>query len=114
MHCLKESLRRSQLEIIVDVLNVIKEKPQRLSHITLKAKINFATVKDCLIQLAIHNLIEERTVIKRKQENVFYALTQKGIKFLKTYQNMTFMFTMKNCNQKQTHNLKHRKAPTIF
>ena len=101
VYCLKGSLRRSQLEIFVSVLNVIKEKPLRLSHITLKAKINFVTVKDCLSQLTEHNLIEERTIIKRKQENVFYALTKKGTKFLKIYQNMTLLFTMKNCHQTQ-------------
>ena len=92
---MKESLRRSQLEISADVLKLIKEKPLRLSHITLKAKINFVTVKACLSQLNKHNLIEEKVVIKRKQENVFYAITKKGTKFLKTYHSFASMFNPK-------------------
>ena len=90
---MRGSLRRSQLEIFVDILKVIKEKPLRLSHITLKAKINFITVNTCLIQLSHHNLIKERVVKKRKQENTFFAITNEGIRFLKIFQQISVMFS---------------------
>lgn len=92
---MKESLRRSQLEIFVDVLDVIKDKPLRLTHITLKAKLNFVTLQGFLIQLTQHNLIEEQVVRKRKQENIFYAITKKGSKFLRVYRDLNLMFNSK-------------------
>ena len=85
-------LRSSKLEIYVDVLNVLKDNPLKLTHKTLKAKVNFLTLRDSLLQLIQHNLIEEQVTEKRKHENVFYALTKKGKKFLKTYQQMVLMF----------------------
>lgn len=95
MYCVKEPLRRSQLEIVVDVLNVIKDKPLRLTHITLKAKLNFITLQSSLSQLTQHNLIEERIVKTRKKENIFYAITKKGSKFLMVYRDLNSMFNSK-------------------
>lgn len=95
VYCVKESLRRSQLEIFVDVLNVIKDKPLRLTHITLKAKINFVTLQSFLSQLTQHNLVEERVIKTRKRENIFYAITKKGSKFLRIYCDLNLMFNSK-------------------
>lgn len=92
MYYLNGSLRRSKLEIYVGILIAIKDKPLKLTHITLKAKVNFLTIKDSLLQLTQHHLIEERVAKTRKQENVFYAITKKGAKFLKIYQEMVFLF----------------------
>lgn len=92
---MKASLRRSQLEIFVDVLNVIKDKPLRLTHITLKAKLNFITLQSLLSQLTQHNLVEERVVKTRKQENIFYVITKKGIKFLRIYRDLNLIFNLK-------------------
>jgi predicted transcriptional regulator len=91
----KESLRRSHLEIFVDVLDVIKDKPLRLTHITLKAKLNFVTLQGFLSQLTQHNLIEERVVKTRKRENIFYAITKKGSKFLRVYRDLNLIFNLK-------------------
>jgi predicted transcriptional regulator len=88
-------LRRSQLEIFVDVLNVIKDKPLRLTHITLKAKLNFITLQSLLSQLTQHNLVEERVVKTRKQENIFYVITKKGSKFLRVYRDLNLIFNLK-------------------
>ena len=96
-------MRRSQLEIFVDVLNVIKDKPLRLTHITLKAKLNFITLQSLLSQLTQHNLVEERIVKTKKQENIFYVITKKGSKFLRVYRDLNLIFNSKQpSRQKMT------------
>ena len=70
-------MRRSKLEMYVDILTVLAHKgPLKLTHIMYKANVNCSVLKEYLDFLIKQGLVEERTM--RKQRLV-YAVTQKGI-----------------------------------
>ncbi|MGB9676432.1 MAG: winged helix-turn-helix domain-containing protein, partial [Candidatus Bathyarchaeales archaeon] len=59
--------------------------PLKLTHIMYKANVNCSVLKEYLDFLIKQNLIEERTVGKRR---VVYAITQKGITVLKYFREL--------------------------
>lgn len=79
-------MRRSKLEMYVDILKVLASRgPLKLTHIMYKANVNCSVLKEYLDFLIKQNLIEERTVGKRR---VVYAITQKGITVLKYFREL--------------------------
>jgi len=76
-------MRRSKLEMYIDILKVLAHRgPLKLTHIMYKANVNCSVLKQYLEFLIKQNLVEERTVGKRR---VVYATTQKGITVLKYF-----------------------------
>ena len=79
-------MRRSKLEMYVDILRVLaRHGPLKLTHIMYKANVNCSVLKEYLDFLTKQNLVEERTVGKRR---VVYAITQRGIMVLKYFREL--------------------------
>jgi predicted transcriptional regulator len=73
-------MRRSQLEMYVDILKVLAQRgPLKLTHIMYKANVNCSILKEYLDFLVKQGLVDERIVGKQR---VVYAVTQRGVKVL--------------------------------
>ena len=76
-------MKRSKLEIYVDILEVLAQKgPLKVTHIIYKANVNCKVLKEYLDFLNKQGLIEERVVGCRK---VVYANTAHGTEVLKFF-----------------------------
>jgi predicted transcriptional regulator len=64
----------------IDILKVMaKNGPLKLTHIMYKANLNCSVLKKNLDFLIQQNLIEELTIVKRKNKiKIRYAITEKG------------------------------------
>ena len=73
-------MRRSKMEMYVDILKVLAQNgPLKLTHIMYKANVNCSVLKQNLDFLIQQNLMEEQ--IRRKKRNkikVRYAITERG------------------------------------
>lgn len=79
-------MRRSKLEMYVDILKVLAHRgPLKLTHIMYKANVNCSVLKQYLEFLIKQNLVEERTAGKRR---VVYAITPRGITVLKHFREL--------------------------
>ncbi len=79
-------MRRSKLEMYIDILKVLAHRgPLKLTHIMYKANVNCSVLKQYLDFLMKQNLVEERTVGKRR---VVYTITQRGITVLKHFREL--------------------------
>lgn len=79
-------MRRSKLEMYIDILRVLAQRgPLKLTHIMYKANVNCSVLKEYLQFLMDHNLVEERTIGKKR---VVYAITQRGITVLKYFREL--------------------------
>jgi len=79
-------LRRSKLEMYVDILKVLaRSGPLKLTHIMYKANVNCSVLKEYLDFLIAQNLIEEKTVGKKR---IVYAITERGITVLKYFREL--------------------------
>jgi predicted transcriptional regulator len=79
-------MRRSKLEMYVDILKVLAHRgPLKLTHVMYKANVNCSVLKEYLDFLLKQGLIEERIVDKTR---VVYAITQHGIKVLKSFREL--------------------------
>jgi predicted transcriptional regulator len=81
-----KKMRRSKLEMYVDILKVLAHRgPLKLTHVMYKANVNCSVLKEYLDFLIKQNLVEERTIGKRR---VVYACTQRGITVLKYFREL--------------------------
>jgi len=79
-------MRRSQLEMHIDILKVLAHKgPLKLTHIMYKANVNCSVLKGLLEFLIKQELIEERMVRKK---GTFFVVTQRGITVLKYFREL--------------------------
>lgn len=79
-------MRRSKLEMYVDILKVLaRHGPLKLTHIMYKANVNCSVLKEYLNFLMEQDLIEEKTVGKKR---IVYAITQRGITVLKYFREL--------------------------
>jgi predicted transcriptional regulator len=86
-------MRRSKLEIYIDILDVLALKGQlKLTHIMYKSNVNCKVLKEQLEFLIKNKLVEEK--ILRKERTV-YGITQKGIQVLKYFREIEQVFPMK-------------------
>ncbi|MFQ6064782.1 MAG: winged helix-turn-helix domain-containing protein [Candidatus Bathyarchaeia archaeon] len=73
-------MRRSKLEMHIDILKVLAQKgPLKLTHIMYKANVNCSVLKEFLEFLTERDLVEERTIGKKR---TVYAITDRGRKIL--------------------------------
>ena len=79
-------MRRSKLEMYVDILKVLaRTGPLKLTHIMYKANVNCSVLKEYLDFLIAQNLVEEKTVGKKR---IVYAITERGITVLKYFREL--------------------------
>ena len=79
-------MRRSKLEMYVDILKVLAQRgPLKLTHVMYKANVNCSVLKEYLDFLIRQNLVEEQIIGKRR---VVYAITQRGITVLKYFREL--------------------------
>ena len=82
-------MRRSKLEMYIDILRVLAQRgPLKLTHVMYKANVNCSVLKEYLDFLIQQNLVEERTVGKKR---IVYALTERGLKVLKYFRELRTM-----------------------
>jgi predicted transcriptional regulator len=86
-------MRRSKLEIYIDILDVLALKGQlKLTHIMYKSNVNCKVLKEQLEFLLKNSLVEERIL---RKEKVVYGITSKGIQVLKYFREIEQVFPMK-------------------
>jgi predicted transcriptional regulator len=79
-------MRRSKLEICVDVLTVLNHSgPLKLTHIANKTNVNCYVLKEYLDYFVKQGLVEERTIGKQR---VMLAITQRGNAVLKQFREL--------------------------
>jgi predicted transcriptional regulator len=70
----------------VDILKVLaRNGPLKLTHIMYKANVNCSVLKEYLDFLKAQNLVEEKTVGKKR---IVYAITERGITVLKYFREL--------------------------
>lgn len=74
----------------VDILRALAcHEPLKLTRIMYKANINCGYLKQCLDFLIQHNLVEERTLHKKRHDTkVVYAITERGLTVLKCFREL--------------------------
>ena len=81
-----ETLRRSKLEMYVDILKVLAHRgPLKLTHVMCKANVNCKVLKEYLYFLTKQGLVEEKII---RRERVVYAITQRGVTVLKQFREL--------------------------
>lgn len=76
-------MRRSKLEMYVDILSVLYHRgPLKLTHVMYKANVNCSVLTEYLGFLMQKELVEERSVGKNR---TVYAITQRGVTVLKYF-----------------------------
>ena len=80
-------MRRSKLEMYVDILRVLAQRgPLKLTHIMYKANVNCSVLSEYLEFLLKQELVEERHVRKNR---IVYAVTQHGLTVLKSFRELS-------------------------
>jgi predicted transcriptional regulator len=86
MYQRNKTVRRSKLEMYVDILSVLAQRgPLKLTHVMYKANVNCSVLKEYLEFLLKQGLVEERTIGKRR---LVFAVTQRGITVLKYFKEL--------------------------
>ncbi len=79
-------MRRSKLEMYIDILKVLaRHGPLKLTHIMYKANVNCSVLKQYLDFLIKQNLVEEKSVGKKR---IVYAITERGRTVLKYFREL--------------------------
>ena len=78
------SKKRDRLEIIKDILEILRDKGEKVkpTHIMYKANLSHVMLKEYTQELVKKKLIEEKQTKKGKKR---FVLTQKGFSYLKDY-----------------------------
>ena len=82
-------MRRSKLEMYIDILKVLTQRgPLKLTHIMYKANVNCSVLKEYLDFLIQQELVEEKTMGKKR---TVYVISEKGLKVLKYFRELKIM-----------------------
>jgi predicted transcriptional regulator len=82
-------MRRSKLEMYIDILRVLSQKgPLKLTHIMYKANVNCSVLKEYLDFLIQQELVEEKTIGKKR---IVYVISEKGSKVLRYFRELKVM-----------------------
>ena len=82
-------MRRSKMEIHLDILRTLAQKgPLKLTHIMYKSNVNCCVLKEYLDFLIEQELVEEKTVGKKR---IVYVASEKGLKVLKYFRELKVM-----------------------
>jgi predicted transcriptional regulator len=77
-------VRRSKLEVYVDVLRALAHGPQKTANITQKANVNSTVLRNCLTFLLKEGLIEK---ISYGRKTVYYEINYRGASTLQQFNN---------------------------
>jgi len=79
----KMTKKRTRLEVIKDILEVIRNRNGRIkpTHILYKSNLSYAMMEEYLRELIEKGMIAEKHYLKGKT----YELTERGFKFLEQY-----------------------------
>ena len=101
-------MRRSKLEICVDILKVLAHTgPLKLTRVMFKANVNFGVMKENLDFLTKKGLVEERII---GRERKVYAITQRGVTVLKQLKEVIEVFPIVEETVNETRN----QEPYLF
>ena len=79
-------MRRSQLEMYVDILEVLAHRgPLKLTHIMNKVNVNCSVLKEYLDFLTKQGLVEVKIIGKERK---VYAITQLGVTVIKQFREL--------------------------
>ena len=79
-------MRRSKLEMYVDILKVLAQKgPLKLTHIMYDVNVNCSLLKQYLNFLTKQGLVEEKIL---RKERIVYVITQRGVTVLKQFREL--------------------------
>ena len=82
-------MRRSKLEMYIDILKVLSQRgPLKLTHIMYKANVNCSVLKEYLDFLIQQELVEEKVTGKTR---IVYAVSEKGLNVLKYFRELKIM-----------------------
>ena len=82
-------MRRSKLEMYIDILKTLAQRgPLKLTHIMYKANVNCSVLKEYLDFLIEQQLVEEKTVGKKR---IVYVVSEKGLQVLKYFRELKVM-----------------------
>lgn len=74
--------KRTKIEIIRDVLEVLKKNKQvKITHIIYKSNLTNNSVKPILENLLENQLVQKKT----EKEKTFFSITKKGEEFLEEF-----------------------------
>lgn len=80
---MKMNKKRTKLEVIRDVLNVLKEHGNvKITHLIYKSNLSYVIIKEYIKELT------ERGMMKpiKQEEKSFYTITPRGLQFLKEFE----------------------------
>lgn len=79
--------KRDRLEIIKDILNVIREKSGKIkpTHILYKSNLSHQMMEEYLQELIKKGFIVEQPLSTKGKSTKTYSITDKGIRFLDKY-----------------------------
>lgn len=79
-------MRRSKLEICIDILDVLAFKGQlKITHVMYKANVNRMVLREQLDFLISNGLVEQRTLTRK---HIVFAITKKGQSVLSTFREL--------------------------
>jgi len=82
-------MRSSKLEMYIDILRTLAQRgPLKLTHIMYKANVNCSVLKEYLDFLIEQQLVEEKTVGKKR---IVYVVSEKGLQVLKYFRELKVM-----------------------
>ena len=75
--------KRNRLEVIYDILKVIKEKNGKIkpTHILYKSNLSYQMMEEYISELKEKEFIEEKKLKKGRT----YSITEKGLNYLNQY-----------------------------
>jgi predicted transcriptional regulator len=83
----------------IDTLTVLALRgPLKLTHLMYKANVNCSILKKYLEFLIKQELVEEKTIGERR---VVYVITERGIKVLKYFRELSQVLPISEENQRQ-------------
>jgi predicted transcriptional regulator len=81
-------IRRSRMEVKIDILQAIKEGAGRPTHIMYRSNLSWSVMQGFIRTLEIQGLVKTEASERKKR----YLLTEKGERVLKTYLSMRTQF----------------------
>lgn len=81
-------VRRSRMEVKIDILQAIKEGAGRPTHIMYRSNLSWSVMQGFIKTLEIQGLVQTDASERKKR----YILTEKGERVLKTYLSMRTQF----------------------
>ena len=86
------SKHRSHTDIVADILSIVRKEPKK-THIMYQANLSYT-----LLCKYLDKLIEEQ-LIKYREEDMIFQLTEKGLTYLNTYAEYEQLRTKLNANK---------------